>query len=120
MAWRTTWLTTALLGLLSWMGDAHAQTQVKPYFVVIVDNSGSMTNWTTATPPGMNTCGREQTRMSDAKCVLQQVVNAYGDVIFALMRFRIDSIEAYNSGATVGGAAAGPETGQPVTAPAEG
>src|SRR5262245_45570947 len=77
---------------------AIAQEAVKPYFLVIVDNSGSMT---ASTGSGTNSCGREHTRMSDAKCVLQRVVNGYGDAVFGLTRFRIDSIDPAHNDATL-------------------
>ena len=72
-----------LLGLLS--RTAFAQEAVKPYFVVIVDNSGSMND---KVADGLNSCGQERSRMSDAKCAMQRVVNAYGDATFALARFQ--------------------------------
>jgi len=67
---------------------AFAQGEaVKPYFMVIVDNSGSMD---TSTGGGANSCGQPQTRMSDAKCVLQRILHGYGDVLFGLERFVTD------------------------------
>ncbi len=75
----------ALLGALALPRVAEAQTAVPPYFLVMVDTSGSMTG---STGSGTNSCGQTRTRISDAKCVLQQVVNGYGDVTFGLGRFR--------------------------------
>ncbi|GAB4211023.1 MAG: hypothetical protein OHK0013_32300 [Sandaracinaceae bacterium] len=72
-----------LLGLLG-ASRAEAQTAVPPYFLIMVDTSGSMT---ASTGSGMNSCGRTRTRLSDAKCVLQRVINGYGDVTFGLGRF---------------------------------
>jgi len=64
-----------------------AQESVKPYFMVIVDNSGSMS---ASTGGATNSCGQAQTRMSDAKCVLQQILDGYGDVVFGLERYMVD------------------------------
>src|SRR5690349_21162809 len=104
---------------LAWAGvtlaevtTAEAQgSSVSPYFLVVLDNSGSMDNRCatfttsascTAQVPctwsgggggscsgflGTNSCGQERTRMNDARCVLSQVVNAYGDATFGLMRY---------------------------------
>src|SRR5690606_20852697 len=74
-------------------------TAVSPYFMVIVDNSGSMDD---RTGPGTNSCGRERTRLSDAKCVLQSVVNGFGDVSFGLARYRAtcDSRDSCSSSCT--------------------
>ena len=82
---------------------AHAQTAVGPYFLVIVDNSGSMD----ATTPGMgtNSCGQARTRINDARCVLQRVVNGYGDVTFGLERYSVT--QSGSCSATCGGATCG-------------
>ncbi len=87
------------LFLLVWGASSvvAAQTQVKPSFMVIMDNSGSMDN---STGSGTNTCGQPQTRLSDAKCALQRTVNAFGDVQFGLERFRVSC-----SGSCSGGCA---------------
>jgi hypothetical protein len=76
-----------LFGVSCWLfGVAHpqnasAQSTVSPYFMVIVDTSGSMDD---STGSGNNSCGRARNRMSDAKCVLQSVFNNYGEVNFGL------------------------------------
>jgi MYXO-CTERM domain-containing protein len=81
---------------------AQAQVQVKPWFLVIVDTSGSMqdnctngaTNWPTCTNCGggcatvTNSCGQSHTRINDAKCALRNIMNSTGDAEFALMQFR--------------------------------
>ncbi len=64
---------------------AQSTTTISPYFLVIVDTSGSMGD---STGGGTNSCGEPQTRLSDAKCVIQRVVDAYGDVTFGLERFQ--------------------------------
>ncbi|HEY3352399.1 MAG TPA: MopE-related protein [Polyangia bacterium] len=65
---------------------AAAQTIVKPYFLVIVDVSGSMDGATTGS--GNNSCGQARTKINDAKCVLSKLVNSYGDAVFGLARFK--------------------------------
>jgi MYXO-CTERM domain-containing protein len=86
-----------------WAGGAHAQSQVqvKPWFLVIVDTSGSMqTNCTNgaSNPPACttcaggctttaNSCGWAHTRVNDAKCALRNILNSTGDAEFALMQF---------------------------------
>ena len=68
--------------------SAEAQgTAVKPYFMVIFDNSGSMRGDTSMGMGGTNSCGASRQRLNDAKCVLQNVVNGYGDVVFGLERY---------------------------------
>lgn len=89
VTWRRA-LAPSLLLVLALAEVAHAQpgaTAVSPYFLVIVDNSGSMT-LSTGPSGSTNTCGQANNRLSDAKCVLQNVVNGYGDVTFGLARFR--------------------------------
>ncbi|MCZ7680053.1 MAG: MopE-related protein [Sandaracinaceae bacterium] len=86
-----TWRHVVAPVVLSWLALAEAAyaqpgaTAVSPYFLVIVDNSGSMDD---DTGSGDNSCGQDRNRLSDAKCVLQSVVNGYGDVTFGLARFR--------------------------------
>ena len=133
------------LGVLAPSTRANAQaTAIAPYFLLVVDNSGSMGTstfctqfdgttagqctgmagctwfassnrcaatvcanattmaacnavgscaWNNATTqcrgdgPSRNSCGQTRTRINDARCVMQQVVNAYGDVEFGLMRY---------------------------------
>ncbi|HEX4353595.1 MAG TPA: MopE-related protein, partial [Polyangiales bacterium] len=80
---------------------AQAQVQVKPWFLVIVDTSGSMqnnctngaTDWPTCvTCTGgctttANSCGLSHTRINDAKCALRNILNSTGDAQFGLMQF---------------------------------
>ncbi len=65
-------------------GTACVDRNIKPHMMVILDNSGTMS---AASGAGMNSCGRERTRISDAKCVLSTVVGSYGDIVFGLERF---------------------------------
>ncbi len=66
-------------------GPKCQDNSIKPYMMVIVDTSGSMDAPTGA---GLNSCGHVQGRLSDAKCVLSNIVNSYGDVVFGLERFK--------------------------------
>jgi hypothetical protein len=81
--------------------SAQAQVQVKPWFLIIVDTSGSMadtcTNGATNDPTcnnctgctnSFNSCGLRHTRINDAKCALKNILNSTGDAEFALMQFR--------------------------------
>jgi MYXO-CTERM domain-containing protein len=64
---------------------ARAQNQIKPRFVIMVDTSGSMDD---STGSGTNSCGMSKTKMNDAKCVLGRLNDSFGDVEFALGRFK--------------------------------
>jgi hypothetical protein len=82
---------------------ASAQTQVKPYFLIIFDTSGSMNETTDTSPtddtPLPNSCGYQTTtgpmddrftaprKMDAAKCALGKILNATGDADFGLMQF---------------------------------
>jgi MYXO-CTERM domain-containing protein len=82
-------------------GSAAAQTQVKPYFLVVFDTSGSM-----ADPPDLaNSCGFTPARkLNAAKCVLGKIVNATGDAEFGLMQFA----KGTNNTTCSGGSTCGP------------
>ncbi len=101
---RAALLLVAAAGLIAAlpMARAQAQSAVGPYFMVIVDNSGSMT---AGTGSGNNSCGRSRTRINDARCVLQQVVNGYGDVTFGLERYSVT--QSGTCSATCGGSTCG-------------
>ncbi|MDX2092322.1 MAG: VWA domain-containing protein [Kofleriaceae bacterium] len=64
---------------------AHAGDPLKPYVVLVLDTSGSMDAPTNAGPPS---CGGTNTRLNHAKCAINKIVNSYGDMVFALARFR--------------------------------
>jgi hypothetical protein len=66
---------------------ASAQTVINPYFLFLLDSSGSMGLATTCTSGTTNSCGRSCTRMNDAKCALQRVVAGTGDATFGLGQF---------------------------------
>ena len=86
-----------LAGLLAAPGEAAAQNQIKPRFVIMVDTSGSMNDSTnddngtcngTAADADCNSCLQQRTKMNDAKCVLGKLIDSYGDIEFALGRFK--------------------------------
>jgi hypothetical protein len=90
----------------------------KPYFMIIVDTSGSMLSCTSdasnyvftgsngskscpSTAP-KNSCGLEPTRLNDAKCALQNTINAFGgQVNFGLAVFA-NRLSGCNAGAACG------------------
>ena len=85
------WLGVATLFVLT--STAHAQDDVlKPYVVLILDTSGSMvcTGSGCANPTGSGppSCGGVDNRLNHAKCAINNIVNSFGDMVFALGRFR--------------------------------
>ncbi len=64
---------------------AQQQEQIRPYVLLIVDTSGSMTS--NGTGNGVPSCGGVDTRFDHAKCAIQNLVNTHGDVDFGLARF---------------------------------
>jgi hypothetical protein len=57
----------------------------KPYFMVILDNSGSMSGAVGGAAPS---CGYENTRIGHARCALQQTIQAFsGEVNFGLATY---------------------------------
>jgi MYXO-CTERM domain-containing protein len=83
-------LACALLSSLFIAGSAAAQTQVKPYFLVVFDTSGSMDSDVRTPTNSANSCGyggADPSKMEEAKCALGKLVNATGDADFGLMQF---------------------------------
>jgi len=94
-------LATAALAALTLVATPRlvsAQTQVKPYFLIVFDTSGSMNDL----PAVANTCGYQTTtmtggmnpvtttasrKMDAAKCALGKLLNSTGDADFGLMQF---------------------------------
>ena len=77
------WLGVATLFVLT--SSAHAQGEIlKPYVVLILDTSGSMT---AATGAGPTSCGKADSRINHAVCAINNIVNSYGDMVFGLARF---------------------------------
>src|SRR5688572_15418442 len=82
------WLPAATLAVCvasdatpAWAGDP-----LKPYVVLIMDTSGSMLD---ATGSGSPSCGGPDTKHNHARCAVNRIVNSYGDMVFALGRFRM-------------------------------
>ncbi|MGE5186124.1 MAG: MopE-related protein [Acidobacteriota bacterium] len=86
------WLGLATLFLLPSSAPVQAAgaTVLKPYIVLILDVSGSMQDPTGSGPP---TCAGAQgqaladTKLNHARCAVQNIVNSYGDIVFAYARF---------------------------------
>jgi uncharacterized protein (TIGR03382 family) len=79
------WLGVATLFVLT-SSSARAENDVlKPYVVMILDTSGSMLS---ATSSGPTSCGDTDSRINHAVCAINNIVNSYGDMVFALGRFR--------------------------------
>ncbi len=76
------WLGIAALLLVAATSSADP---LKPYVVMMLDTSGSMDNVTNAGPPS---CGGRDNRLNHARCAINRIVNSYGDMVFALGRFR--------------------------------
>jgi hypothetical protein len=83
------WLGAATLVVL-WSISAHAgQNDVlKPYVMLILDTSGSMTDPTGSGPPSCGGIDATDTKLHHAVCAINNIVNSYGDMVFALARFR--------------------------------
>ena len=77
----TAGLAAVLALALSRPASAQSGDVVEPYFLIMVDTSGSMID------TAANSCGQPATRLNAAKCVLADLINAYGDVQFGLGRF---------------------------------
>src|SRR5688572_19407006 len=80
------WLALAMLAIAP-IPDARAGDPLKPYVVLALDTSGSMV--TNATGMGPPSCGGVDTRLSHAVCAINNIVNSYGDMVFALAHFRM-------------------------------
>ena len=81
----STLLTATLLA--SWLlvgSSAKAQTVIRPWFMLVVDNSGSMNN---STGTGTNSCGYSRTRINDVGCVIRNATDGIGDATFGLATF---------------------------------
>ena len=81
------WLPIATLAIASAPDAAAAPNDpLKPYIVLTLDTSGSMD---TATGSGPPSCGGTDTRLNHARCAISNIVDSYGDIVFALGRFRM-------------------------------
>ncbi len=99
------WPTMAALAIfaIAPATDARADEPLKPYVVLALDTSGSMGTSTGSGPPS---CGGPDTRLNHATCAINNIVNSYGDMLFALSRFRTVTSGTYPSCF-----AAGPDVG---------
>src|SRR4051812_49427943 len=80
------WLGAAALVILAFAHSASAANDpLKPYVVMMLDTSGSMDDPTGSGPP---TCGGTDSKLNHARCAINKIANSYGDMVFALGRFR--------------------------------
>ena len=101
------WLGLATLFLLPSSAPVHAAgaTVIKPYIVLILDVSGSMTDPTGSGPPtcaGANGQTLADTKLNHARCAVQNIVNSYGDIVFAYARFHENAGTSNSTGQTCG------------------
>jgi uncharacterized protein (TIGR03382 family) len=102
------WLTLATLAICSIAPtEARAGDPLKPYVVLALDTSGSMGGATGSGPPS---CGGADTRLNHARCAINRIVNSYGDMVFALGRFRMADSGTYPSCTSTGAGTAGTAT----------
>src|SRR6266545_6439807 len=83
------WATVFTLSVLALPSNVQAQVsiEVKPYFLVILDTSGSMHETTSCVSGSTNSCGWSCRKMNDAACVLQHISDGVGEAIFGLETF---------------------------------
>src|SRR5512147_395194 len=94
------WSTLATLAIFAIAPtEARAGDPLKPYVVLALDTSGSMGNSTGSGPPS---CGGADTRLNHARCAINRIVNSYGDMVFALGRFRMADSGTYPSCTSTG------------------
>jgi len=89
---------------------AFAQNQVKPYFLVVFDTSGSMGDDVRTPTNSANSCnfgGNDPSKMDEAKCALGKLVNATGDADFGLMQFA----QTWNGSGSCSGGTCSPDSG---------
>ena len=75
----------ASIFVISAYAHAGSGTALKPYVTLILDTSGSMAN---ATGSGPTSCGETDSKLNHARCAINNIVNSYGDMVFAFARFR--------------------------------
>ncbi|MEZ4403010.1 MAG: MopE-related protein [Kofleriaceae bacterium] len=86
------WLGVAtVLALCGLSSPATAGEPLKPYVFLIVDSSGSMNTATGFGPPSCP--GSIDSRIDHAKCAINGIANAYGDMVLGLGQFRQTSTD---------------------------
>ena len=76
--------------------SAQSSDSVEPYFLIMVDTSGSMGTGFSNVP---NSCGMPTSRLNAAKCVLGDVLNSYPEADYGLGRFEMQC--GSNNGETI-------------------
>jgi hypothetical protein len=90
----------AMIASAAVTSPALAGEPLKPYVVFILDTSGSMNQATGSGPPscvGEETQFNTDTKLNHAKCAINRIANSYGDMVFALGRFRHTSSGVFSS-----------------------
>jgi hypothetical protein len=85
------WLGAATLLTVWSVAVSAAPTALKPYIVLILDTSGSMTQATGSGPPSCPSATGgllADTKLNHAKCAIYDISNSYGGMVLALGRFR--------------------------------
>ena len=87
------WLaaTLAVLGIGDRPAFAAGASTVKPYIVLVLDVSGSMSDPTNSGPPSCP--GTTDTKLDHAKCAVQKISESYGEMVMALGRFHQSSTD---------------------------
>ena len=98
------WLGVAALTVMFSASNVWAGDPLKPYVVLILDTSGSMTDVTGSGPPS---CGGIDNKLNHARCAIDRIVNSYGDMVFALGRFRMTMSGATTQNTFPAGCASG-------------
>src|SRR5678816_847555 len=77
---------------------------LKPYVVLMLDTSGSMSSSTGAGAPS---CGGMDNRLNHARCAINRTIANKTDMVFALGRFRSTSAGSYSTSCDANGNADG-------------
>src|SRR5437868_1659192 len=88
-----------ILSVVSFRRAEAANDVLKPFVVMILDTSGSMTGATGSGPPS---CGGTDRKLDHARCAIDNIVNSFGDIVFAFARFRMIAGGTFNGNCTQG------------------
>jgi hypothetical protein len=94
------WLGAATLYMLVSVRADAANDVLKPYVVLILDTSDSML---IPTGSGPTSCGKVDNRLNHAVCAINNIVQSYGDMVFALGRYRETSSGTFTTSCDANG-----------------
>jgi hypothetical protein len=94
------WLGAATLYMLVSVRAEAANDVLKPYVVLILDTSDSML---IPTGSGPSSCGKVDNRLNHAVCAIHNIVESYGDMVFALGRYRETSSGTFTTSCDLNG-----------------